>query len=140
VKGSVEFSQGRSERVNRQLSGMSGSCRQSPDSRYNLAFADPCGLLGLLPFRQLGHSGSTCHGGYAAFRTKTDLGDAARVHFDCQLEDIAACRVLNPHVGICARKLTGVARVFEVVEKLRRIHGGGSTSLAYRACRILALV
>jgi len=127
VKNSVELPQRCSESVNRQLSGMSGSRRQSPDCRHNLRFADSEGLLGLLPFRQLGHRGSTCNRRHTAFRTKTELHNATGIHLDRELEDVAANRVLNSYTGIRIRKLTRVARVLEVVEKLGRIHGRGST-------------
>ncbi len=78
---------------------------------------------GWISLGQFGHRGSTSHRRHTAFGAKTDIGDAPGIHLDCQLQDVATCGILDPHLGICVRQLARIAGVLEVVEKLRRIHG-----------------
>lgn len=84
------------------------------------------------------HSGSGCHGlttnqfgerrsagdgGNAALGLKTDFGDYSVVHPSGKFQDVAACGILELNRGVGVGKNTGVARVLEMIDELRRVHG-----------------
>src|SRR5208337_1574058 len=106
----------------------------------NIALTDRRRFWRRFAFRQLGHCRRTCHCGHAAFGAKTDVGDATCIDSYRQLEDVAARGILDAHVGISAGQLARVARVLEMEEKLRRIHGAASTALLTTAKQFTATI
>jgi hypothetical protein len=118
----LEFFQQRGHRIHRKVAGVGGGFRQASDFLDQI-FSCQCADLIKTPFpEQFRQCGSARHCGYTSFREEANLRDPAVGDPDCQLENVAASWIFNLHRGIRMFDSTCIARILEVIKKLRRVH------------------
>lgn len=107
------------ERVDRQVAGVGRGRRQAADCINDLLARDRPRISDGSAADQFGERRGAGDGRDAAFGEKTDLRDAALGELQRQLEHVATGGILQLHSGIGVRDRSAVARMFEMIEKLR---------------------
>jgi len=114
--------QGSGEHVYRQLGGVSRSRRQTANGRDYILPTQFASFLQRTAANQLGESRAACHGRHASFGLEARLSDAAVADFQCKPEYVSTGGILNLRGCIRVADIACIARVLEMIEKLRRIH------------------
>jgi iron complex transport system substrate-binding protein len=96
--------------------------RKTAEFADQLIASDNRSLGEVLATNQLGEGRSAGDGGNAALSLKSDFGDNSVIHESCEFQDVAARGVLELNRGVWVVENTGVARVLEMIEELRRVH------------------
>jgi hypothetical protein len=78
------------------------------------------------------------HGRNASLREKTDFRDVPVRDPHAQFQNIAARWIFDLHGRVRIGDFARVARMLEVIQKLRRIHPGNCNVAGTRACRNVA--
>lgn len=109
--------------VDSELRRVSGGRRNASDGAQNLLTSQERGRGKRLSADQFGERRPTGDGGNAALSLKSDFGDNSVIHESCEFQNVPACGILELNRGVVVGKNTGVARVLEMIEELRRVHG-----------------
>ena len=102
------------------MARVGGGLRQASDFFHQLFPADFSRFVDFFPFHQFGDRRSASHRWNATFRAKTNVRNALAFSLSafeakCELENIAADRVLQARAAIRSVNFTGVARMLEMV-------------------------
>jgi len=101
---------------------MSRGRGQPPDLLHHLLLCNGASFLNRLPRSHFCNQRPARHRRHTSLGSKSDFPNATANYSNRQLENIATRWVLDPHPRIRVGEVPRVARVFEVVQKLSRIH------------------
>ena len=101
---------------------MAGSFRQTADSLHQFFPTQSPGFLHAFSLHQFCECRTASHSGNASFGKKTDFLHMAVRNFHAQFQNVAASWIFDLRGCVRIDDLARVARMLEVIEKLRRIH------------------
>jgi hypothetical protein len=105
---SLQTPQERSQRIDRQMRGVSRSLRQTANLGNQVFPAQPACCGNRLVLRQLRDCGTARHGRNAAFSKKADVSNSFPFQRQRELQNIAACGILKLRRGIGVRNFPRV--------------------------------
>ena len=105
-----------------ELAAVKRRGRQLAERRGDLLGRNLAGLGGRASGEQFGEKRTAGNRSHAAAGLETGFSDAAVFQANGKLENVAASGVADFNDGRCAGKLSGIARVLEVVENNGAIH------------------
>jgi len=89
---------------------------------YQSLFADGACFIQGFPLHHFGNQRAARQGRDTALGSKPNFADSACLEPDGQFQDVTTDWVFDTHARIGIGEVAGVARVFKVIEKLRRKH------------------
>src|SRR2546425_3194949 len=105
-----------------ELAAVKRRGRQLAERRGDLLGGNLAGLGGRASGEQFGEKRTAGNRSHAAAGLETGLGDAAVFQANGKLENVAASGIADFNDRRCVRKLSGIARVLEVLENGGAIH------------------
>src|SRR5260370_20215914 len=117
-----EFGEKSFDGILRELAAVKRRGRQLAKRCGNLLGGNLAGLGKRSSGEQFGEKRTAGNRSHAAAGLETGLGDAAVFQANGKLEDVAASGIADLNDGRCAGKLSGIARVLEVVENNGAVH------------------
>ena len=110
------------ECINCQVASVGRCFRQTTYSIHHILGPNHASFLKHPPIYQFCYRGSAGHGSHAALRAKANFRNSTIFDLCRELQDIPARGILHlrPSVGI--RHFSCIARMFEIIEELRRVH------------------
>src|SRR5713226_9625640 len=105
-----------------ELAAVKRRGRQLAERRGDLLGRNLAGLGGRASGEQFGEKRTARNRSHAAAGLETRLGDAAIFQANGKLENVAASGIADFNDGRCPGKLSGIARVLEVLENSGAIH------------------
>src|SRR3989454_1752672 len=118
-----EFGENSFDGILGELAAVKRRGRQLAERRGDLLGRNLAGLGGRASGEQFGEKRTAGNRSHAAAGLETGFGDAAVFQANGKLENVAASGVADFNDGRCAGKLSGIARVLEVVENNGAVHG-----------------
>jgi hypothetical protein len=101
---------------------MRGSFRQTANRKHQFFPTQLAGRGHSSPLHQFRERRTASHRGDTSFGKKADIQDVTVRDLEAQFQDVAASRIFELYGCVRIRNFAGVSRMFEVVEKLGRIH------------------
>src|SRR5260370_39732718 len=117
-----EFGEKSLRGILRELAAVKRRGRQLAKRRGDLLVRNLAGLGKRSSCEQFGEKRTAGDRRHAAAGLETGLGDAAVFQANGELEDVAASGIADLNDGRCAGKLSGIARVLEVLENNGAVH------------------